>query len=74
MLEMSRLTVTLADKVSRNSYSAFNTDAFTAVSKKAERQNLHFSSENVEVYSRHFSMQELQDALRTAHDNSAGRD
>ena len=54
-----------------NSSSAFSTDAFTSVCQKAERQNLNFSSENVEVYNRPFSMQELWDALCRAHDTSA---
>ena len=52
----------LADNVSHNSYSAFSTDAFTYVRIKVEKQNFHFSSENVEVYNRPFSMEELQNA------------
>ena len=64
----------LADNVSYNSSSAFSTDAFTSVRCKAEKQNINFSSENVEVYNRPFSLEELQDALRRAHDTSAGPD
>ena len=56
----SDIANTLAD-VSRNSSSAFSTDA--SVRQKAERQNLNFSSENVELHNRPFSMQELKDAL-----------
>ena len=54
--------------------SAFSTDAFTSVRCKVEKQNINFSSENVEVYNRPFSLEELQDALRRAHDTSAGPD
>ena len=64
----------LADNISRNFPSAFRTDAFTSVRQKAERLNLNVLSENVEVYNRLFSMQVLQDALRRAHDTSAGSD
>ena len=64
----------LADNVSHNSSSAFSTDAFASVRKKAERQTIQFSSDNAEVYNRPFSMEELQDALRRAHDSSAGPD
>ena len=41
---------------------------------KAEKQNLNFSSDNVEVYYRPFSIAELQDALHRDHDTSAGPD
>ena len=51
----------LADNVCHNSSSAFST-------------NINFSSENAEVYNRSFSLEELQDALRRAHDTSAGPD
>ena len=61
----------LADNVSHNSSSAFSTDAFASVRCKAEKQNITFSSE---LYSRPFSLEELQDALRRAHDTSAGPD
>ena len=37
----------------------FITDAFTAVRNDAEKQNLDFSSDYVEVYNRHFCMEEL---------------
>ena len=42
--------------------------------QKAERQNVNFSSKNVELYNKPFSMQELQDALHTAYNTSAGSD
>ena len=64
----------LADHFSYNSSSAFSTDAFTSVRCRAEKQNINFSSKNVEVYNRPFSLEELQDALRRAHDTSAGPD
>ena len=64
----------LADNVSHHSSSAFSTDVFTSVRCKAEKQNINVSSENVEVYNRPFSLEELQDALRRAHDTSAGPD
>ena len=64
----------LADNVSHNSSSAFSTDAFTCVRKKAEKQTITFSSDNAEVYNKPFSMEELQDALHRAHDTSAGPD
>ena len=47
---------------------------FTSVRCKAEKQNINFTSENVEVYNRSFSLEELQDALRRAHDTSTGPD
>ena len=53
----------LADNVSHNSSSAFSTDAFTSVRCKVEKQNINFSS-----------LEELQNALRRAHDTSAGPD
>ena len=55
----------LADNISHN---------FTSVRYKVEKQNINFSSENAEVYNRPFSLEELQDALRRAHDTSAGPD
>ena len=64
----------LENKFSHNSSSAFSTDAFASVRKKAEKQTIKFSSDNAEVYNRPFSMEELQDALRRAHDTSAGPD
>ena len=64
----------LADNFCHNSSSAFSTDAFASVRSKAEKHNINFSSENAEVYNRSFSLEELQDALRRAHDTSAGPD
>ena len=64
----------LADNFSHNSSSAFSTDAFTSVRCRAEKNNINFSSENVEVYNMPFSLEELQDALRRAHDTCAGPD
>ena len=64
----------LADNVSHNSSSSFSRDAFASVRKKAEMQTITFSSDNAEVYKKPFSMEELRDALRTAHDTSAGPD
>ena len=64
----------LADNFSHNSSSAFSTDAFASVRKKAERQTIKFSSDNAEVYNRPFSVEELQHALCRAHDTSAGPD
>ena len=60
----------LADNLSHNSSSAFSTDAFVSVRKKAEKQTIKFSSDNAEVYNRPFSI----DALRRAHDTTAGPD
>ena len=64
----------MADKFSHNSSSAFSTDAFVSVRKRVEKQTIKFSSDNAEVYNGPFSMEELQDALRRAHDTSAGPD
>ena len=64
----------LADNFCHNSSSAFSTDAFASVRSKAEKHNINFSSENAEVYNRSFSLEELQDALRRAHDTSSGPD
>ena len=64
----------LADNISHNSPSAFSTDDFASIRKKAEKQSIKFSSDNAEVYNRPFSMEELQDALHRAHDTSAGPD
>ena len=64
----------LADIFSYNSSSAFSTDAFAAVHKKAEKQTITFSSDNAEIYNRPFSMEELRDSQRRAHDTSAGPD
>ena len=64
----------LADNVSHNSSSAFSTDAFASVRKKAEKQTIKYSSDNAEVYNKPLSMEELRDALRIAHDTSAGPD
>ena len=64
----------LADIFSYNSSSAFSTDAFASVRCKAETQNINVLSENDEVYKRPFSIETLQDALRRAHDTSAGPD
>ena len=64
----------LADNFSHNSSSVFSTDTFTSVRCKAEKHNINFSSENVEVYNMPFSLEELQDALCRARDTSAGPD
>ena len=64
----------LADNFSHNSSSAVSTDDFASVHKKPEKQTIKVSSDNAEVYNRPFSMEELQDALRRAHDTSAGPD
>ena len=64
----------LADNFSYNSSSAFSTDAFASIRKKAEKQTIKFSSDNAEVYNRPFSMEKLHDVLRRAHDTSAGPD
>ena len=64
----------LADIFSHNSSSAFSTDAFKSVRCKAEKQNINFSSDNVEVYNMPFSLEELQDALRRARNTSEGPD
>ena len=53
----------LADNFSNNSSSAFSTDTFASVRKKAERQTIKFSSDNPELYNRPFPMEELQNAL-----------
>ena len=47
----------LADNFSHNSSSAFSTDDFASVRKKAEKQTITFSSDNAEVYNRPFSME-----------------
>ena len=62
----------LADNFSHNSSSAFSTDGFASVRKKAEKQTIKFSSDNAEVYNKPLSMEELRDALRRAHETSAG--
>ena len=54
----------LADNFSHNSSSSFSTDANTSVSNKDEKQNLNLSSENVDVYTRPFSVDELQDQMK----------
>ena len=64
----------LTDNFSYNSSSAFSTDAFANYRKKAEKQTIKVSSDNAEVYNRLFYMEDLQDALRRAHDTSAGPD
>ena len=69
MIEMS-----LADNLSYNSSSDFSTTAFASVRKKAKKQNINVSSDNAELHKMPFSMEELHDALRNAHDNSAGPD
>ena len=42
----------LADNFSHNSSSAFSTDDFASVPKKAEKQTIKFSCDNAEVYNR----------------------
>ena len=64
----------LADNFSHNSSSAFSTYAFASVRKKADKQTIKVSSDNAEVYNKPLSMEELRDALRRAHDTSAGPD
>ena len=64
----------LADNFSHTSSSAFSTDAFASVRKKAEKQTIKFSSDNAEVYNKPLSMEELRDALRRAYATSAGPD
>ena len=61
----------LADNISHNSSSPFSTDTFASVRKKADKQTITFSSDNDEVYNKPFSIEELRDALRRAHETSA---
>ena len=42
----------LADSCSHNSSSAFSTDAFSSIRKKAEMQTIKCSSDNAEVYNK----------------------
>ena len=58
----------LSDTFSHNSSSAFITDAFASVRKKAEKQNV--STDNDEVYNKHLSMDELKDVPRKYHHSS----
>ena len=67
------LSVNDRDVTSRHDI-AFSTDDFASVRKKAEKQTIKFPSDNAKVYNRPFTMEELQDALRRAHDTSAGPD
>ena len=64
----------LADNFSHNFSSAFSTEAFASVCKKAEKQTVTFSSNNAEVYNRPYPKEELHDDLRRTHDTSAGPD
>ena len=64
----------LAAHFTHNSSTVFRSDAFASVRKKAEQQTIKFSSYNAEVYSMPFSVEELHDVLRRAHDTSAGPD
>ena len=65
----------LTDKCSHNLSSAFSTDAFTSARCKTDKHNINFeNAENAWVYNRPFSLEELQDALRSAHDTSVGPD
>ena len=64
----------LADTFLHNSSSAFNTDAYVSIRKNAGKQTIKVSSDNTVVYNISLSMEELQDALRRAHDASAGSD
>ena len=64
----------LTDNFSHNTSYAFSTDAFASFRKKAEKLTIKFSSDNAEVYNKPFSMEELRDALRRAHDTLAGPD
>ena len=64
----------LADNLSHNSSSAFSTDAFASVRKKAERQTIKCSSDNAEVYNRPFSMEEwMNECLTTPQHENYGR-
>ena len=64
----------MADNFSHNYSSALSTNTFTSACKKAEKHTINFSFDNAEVYNRPFSIEELQDALRRAHDTSAEPD
>ena len=72
MIEMSRFTATLLMHwqitfLSHNTSSAFSTDAFTKL--KSKMLTFH-----LKVYNMPFCMEELQEALRRAHNTSAGPD
>ena len=62
----------IANALTDNFSSAFFTDDFASVRKKAQKQTIKCASHNAEVYNRPFSVEELQDALRRAHNTSAG--
>ena len=65
---------TLGSTLSYNSSTAHYTDTFKQYKSVQERRPVSFQSDNSEPYNACFSMAELTDALRKAHDSAAGPD
>jgi hypothetical protein len=65
---------TIGSTLSYNSSTAHYTDTFRRYKAKHEKRQLAFQSDNSEPYNNCFSMSELTDALRKAHDSAAGPD
>ena len=64
----------LGSTVSNNSSSSHYRDNFQSYKLKEERIPLKFTSNNMEYYNKPFTMPELMESLRRAHDTACGPD
>ena len=72
--ELKDISNTLAKTFSDNSSTNNYTSEFQQFKKIREQNSINFKSSNLEPYNVLFSMRELNDALRSAHDSSPGPD
>ena len=65
---------TLAKTFSHNSSTQQYSDKFKQFKQRKEKDPINFKSKNDENYNSNFSMRELMDSLRSAHDTATGPD
>jgi hypothetical protein len=64
----------LAVTIAHNSSSDHYTERFQRFKSLKEKHKIKFTSDNLESYNMPFSLAELQEAMRKAHDSAAGPD
>ena len=68
------ISKTLAEEFQHNSSSAHYTIEFQTYKNNCEKQTISFTSDNTEDYNAHFTLTELQIALKGCHDTAIGPD
>ena len=72
--DITEITNTLADTFSHNSSTQQYSTQFQHFKNNKEKQQINFTSKNLESYNIPFSIKELIDSLHSAHDTATGPD